>query len=104
MMPGSRVTLKVTFDVTAPFGTMSLTPFGIDTLPPLGPITALDVDCDTDLVQRRPDTVVDVIDAVRLWLDEAGASIGPAGDVGASKQAVAKIVSAAAAKLTKATL
>ena len=44
MVPGIRVTLNATFDATAPFGTVSLTPPGIDTLPPLGPITAVAVE------------------------------------------------------------
>jgi hypothetical protein len=104
MIPGTRVTLKVTFEVTAPFGTMSFTPFGIDTLPPLGPITALDVACETDLVQSSPVTAVEEIVEVKLWLDDVGAAdIDPSGDVGASPHAVARIIRAVAARLTKAT-
>jgi hypothetical protein len=84
---------------------MSFTPFGIDMLPPSGPITALDVACDTGVIQSRPTTDVEALAmAVRLWLDDVGtADIDPSGDVGASPHAVAKIVRAVAARLTKAT-
>ena len=90
MLPGRRVMLNVTLLDTAPFGTMSFSPFGIETLPPAGPIIAVAVACVTALVQSNPVTVVNevvaVVGVVELRLDP-GANTG--GEVVASPHAVA---------------
>src|SRR4051794_25698746 len=100
MRPGSRVTLNVTFVETAPFGTVSLIPFGIDRLPPSGPMTWLAVAWVTGVSQRRPSTAVSVFVRVfvRVPMSDWFAATGEVaiGAVGASAHAAANEVSAIA--------
>jgi len=97
------VTLNVTFDVTAPGGTVIAMPLGIENDPPAAPITLLTVVCVTGFDHVKASTavpcVVMLVDVV-VWVAVISIAGRSFGDVDVSPQATAKRPSATAASPT----